>query len=164
MDKKKLSFCCTLLIIFSVGLFRSNIAVAQYMPSFNMRLTNGKLFSAKDLSHQIPVIIIYFAPDCGHCLTLMDSLFKKIRNFKKAQIVMVTFKPLDEVTAFEKTYHTVRYQNIKVGIETPVFFFRDYYKVDNTPFTALYNRHGKLIIAYRNKTPVDDLIRHLHVL
>ena len=164
MNKKKLSFCGTLLIIFSVSLFFSNTTLAQSMPSFSMRLTNGKLFSSKSLSPEKPVIIIYFAPDCEHCLALMDALFKKISDFKKAQIVLVTFKPMNEVVDFEKNYHSARYSNIKVGIEIPIFFFRGYYTVENTPFTALFDKHKKLIISYKKETPVNDLIKHLNVL
>jgi thiol-disulfide isomerase/thioredoxin len=150
--------------VFAAIVFSSKIGVAQSLPSFTMKLTNGKLFSAKDLSHEKPVIIIYFSPDCEHCQTLMNVFFKKIRDFNKAQIVMVTFKPVDEVVDFEKSYQTNKYPNIKVGIEIPVFFFRNYYKLENTPFTALYGKHGKFIISYKKETPVDDLIKHLKVL
>ena len=164
MNKGKLYFWCVVIIGFLTILFSSKIGVAQSLPSFNMQLTNGKLFSGKDLSRQKPVIIIYFAPDCEHCQTLMNAFFKRIRDFKKAQIVMVTFKPVQEVAEFEKNYHTIKYPNIKVGTEIPVFFFRAYYKVENTPFTALYDKYGKLIISYKKETPVDDLIKHLKVL
>ena len=164
MNKKKFFFWARLLIIFLVILFSSEIAQSQPIPEFNMQLTNGKLFSTKDLSRGKPVIIIYFAPDCEHCQKLMNILFKKIGDFKKAEIVMVTFKPLNEVVEFEKSYKTIKYPNIKVGIEMPVFFFRYYYGVENTPFTALYDKHRKFIISYKKETPVDDLIKHLKVL
>ncbi|MEP6596330.1 MAG: redoxin domain-containing protein [Ginsengibacter sp.] len=87
MNNDKLFFWCGLIIVFSAILFSSEIAVAQSIPSFSMQLTNGKLFSAKDLSREKPVIIIYFAPDCEHCQTLMNIFFKKIQDFKNAQII-----------------------------------------------------------------------------
>ena len=164
VNKKKLSFWCSTLIIFSTILLSSKIAVSQSIPAFRMQLTNGKIFSAKDLSHNKPVIIIYFSPDCEHCQILMNEVFKKIQDFKKAQIIMVTFNPLNEVIEFEKKYQTSKYPNIKVGIEIPVFFFRYYYHLENTPFTALFDKHGKLIISYKKETPVDDLIKHLKTL
>ncbi|MEP6596331.1 MAG: hypothetical protein ABJA71_10310 [Ginsengibacter sp.] len=77
---------------------------------------------------------------------------------------MVTFKPLNEVVDFEKSYHTIKYPNIIVGKEIPVFFFRIYYNLENTPFTALYDRHGKLTINNKKEAPVDDLIKHLKLL
>jgi thiol-disulfide isomerase/thioredoxin len=161
MNKKRLSFWLVLLIITSAILFSSKIAVAQSMPAFRMQLTNGKIFSAKDLSKDKPVIIIYFAPDCEHCQALMNEILTKIQNFKKAQVVMVTFKPVNEVIDFEKHYQTAKYPNIKVGIEIPIFFFKNFYNLQNTPFTALFSKQGKLIISYQKETPVDDLIKHL---
>ena len=164
MNKKKLSFWLVLLIITSAILFSSKMAVAQSMPDFRMQLTNGKIFSAKDLSKDKPVIIIYFAPDCEHCQALMNEILTKIQNFKKAQVVMVTFKPVNEVIDFEKHYQTAKYPNIKVGIEIPIFFFKNFYNLQNTPFTALFSKQGKLIISYQKETPVDDLIKHLKLL
>jgi len=164
MNKKKLSFWLVLLIITSSILFSSKMAVAQSMPAFRMQLTNGKIFSAKDLSKDKPVIIIYFAPDCEHCQALMNEILTKIQNFKKAQVVMVTFKPVNEVIDFEKHYQTAKYPNIKVGIEIPIFFFKNFYNLQNTPFTALFSKQGKLIISYQKETPVDDLIKHLKLL
>ncbi|HEY8659318.1 MAG TPA: redoxin domain-containing protein [Hanamia sp.] len=164
MNKKKSSFWLVLLIITSAFLFSSKMAVAQSMPDFRMQLTNGKIFSAKDLPKDKPVIIIYFAPDCEHCQALMNEILTKIQNFKKAQVVMVTFKPVNEVIDFEKHYQTAKYPNIKVGIEIPIFFFKNFYNLQNTPFTALFSKQGKLIISYQKETPVDDLIKHLKLL
>lgn len=139
-------------------------AIAQSIPPFKMSLTNGKIFSASDLPKGKPVIIIYFSPDCEHCQTLMNALFKQINNFKNAEIVMVTFKPSNEVADFEKTYRTGKYRNIVVGTEVPIFFLRLYYQLMNTPFTALYDKQGKLIYSYRKKTPVDDLAARLKMI
>ncbi len=163
MNKKNSRLLRTVFVSLLLILISKNVA-AQAIPSFTIQLTNGKLFSAKDLSRDKPVIIIYFAPDCEHCQVLMNELFRKIRDFKKAQIVMATFKPQGEVVDFERSYQTNKYPNIKVGIETPIFFFRAYYHLENTPFTALFDKHGKLIISYKKETPVDDLIRHLKIL
>ena len=149
---------------FFIAMFISAEVKSQALPSFEMKLTNGKAFSSQSLSHTKPLIIIYFAPDCEHCQVLMNEIFKKISSFKNAQFVMVTFKPLNEVAEFENLYQTNKYQNITVGTETPIFFFRRYYQVDNTPFTALYDKNGKLVISYKKETPVDDLVKHLKLL
>lgn len=155
---------CVSLLVLALVLLSTNVAFSQAFPLFQMKQTNGKIFTSKDISPQKPSIIIYFAPDCEHCQTLMNAFFKKVNDFKKAQIVMVTFKPLNEVIDFEKRYKTDKYPNIKVGIEIPVFFFKNYYKLDQTPFTALYDQHKKLIISYKNQTSIDDLIKHLKAL
>ncbi len=137
------------------------IATAQTLPSFKMKLTNGQLFSDKDLSPNKPTVLIYFSPDCGHCQILTTEVLKKIEYFKKTQIIMVTFLPVNEVADFERKYQIAKYSNIKVGIEIPALYFKNYYKLENTPFTALFDKHKKLIISYQKETPVDDLIKHL---
>ena len=150
-----------------------NIAVAQgvaasakggAIPPFKMLQTNGAYFSATDLPKGKPVVLIYFAPDCEHCQVLMNDLFKKVNELKTAELVLVTFKPIEDVAGFEKAYSTHKYPNIKVGTEGTSFFLRYYYKIQNTPFTALYDKNGKALGAYRNKTDVDDLIKRVKAL
>ena len=161
MYKMKGYFLAIASIVFCSGILISAKAESQSIPSFTMKLSNGKSFSSKDLSKQKPAIIIYFDPDCDHCQTLINTLLKKINEFKKSQIVMVTFKPLNEVAGFEKKYHTAEYANIRVGTEQPIFFFRTLYHLENVPFTILFNKQGKQIISYKKETPVDDLLKHL---
>ncbi|MDQ6904010.1 MAG: redoxin domain-containing protein [Bacteroidota bacterium] len=161
VNQKKLAIWCGALISFSSVLFSSKIAAAQTLPSFKMKFTNGQLFSDKDLSPNKPTVLIYFSPDCGHCQILTTEVLKKINAFKKVQIIMVTFLPVNEVVAFERKYQTSRYPNIKVGIEIPALYFKNYYRLENTPFTALFDKHKKLVISYQKETPVDDLTKHL---
>jgi thiol-disulfide isomerase/thioredoxin len=155
---KKCLFVALLLLSFSL------VAASQSLPDFTMQLTNGKMFSAKDLSKSKPAIIIYFAPDCEHCQVLIKSVLKRINEFKKSQIILASFESMQQVIDFEKEYGLRSYPFIKTGIEKPVFFFRYYYHLQNTPFTVLYDKHGKYIISYKKQTPVDDLIKRLNAL
>ena len=164
MIKKVLSvgfvFLCTVVLFLSA----TQGAAAQTIPPFRMQLTNGKIFSIQNVSKKNPLIIIYFAPDCEHCQVLIHSLLKRINDFKKAQIIMVSFEPLNMVLNFENEYHLPAYPNIKCGTEIPAFYFKNLFNLAKTPFTALYNKKGKLIISYKNETPLDDLIKHLNAL
>ena len=155
-------FLITVVILFSIFPFCS--FSQSSIPAFKMQLTNGKTFTASQLSNQKPTIIIYFAPDCEHCQVLMNEVFKKINDFKTAQLIMVTFEPVKELIGFEKKYQTWKYPNIKVGSEVPVFFFRYLYKVEHTPFTALFNKNGKMVVQYKEQTPVADLLKNLKTL
>ncbi len=161
MIKKKIITAFAFLLI--VTLFYSSNASAQTMPAFQMKLSNGKIFSSSELPKK-PLIIIYFAPDCEHCQVLMKQLFNKISNFKNTEIVMVTFESLQSVAGFEKQFQTSKYPNIRVGMEVPVFFFRKYYQLEHTPFTALFDKNKKLITSYKEYTPLDDLIKKLKIL
>jgi len=94
----------------------------------------------------------------------MKDVFKKINNLKKAEIVMVTFKPVEEVAAFEKKYKTHDYSNINVGTEGTSYQLRNYYKLTIMPFTALYDKDQKLNYSYGQDIAVDELIKRLHSL
>lgn len=149
-------FACIILLLSQAGK-----AHAQSIPPFRIQLTNGKIFTPQNLSKENPLLIIYFAPDCEHCQVLIHSLIKRITDFKKSQIVLVSFEPLRDVIKFEKNYHLSAYSNIKCGTEIPTFYFKNLFNLSKTPFTALYNKKGNLVISYQNETPLDDLMKHL---
>ncbi|MEO6637388.1 MAG: redoxin domain-containing protein [Ginsengibacter sp.] len=142
-------------------IFLSLNVSSQTLPSFQIQETNGKVINSRSLVNDKPLVVIYFSPDCDHCTTLLKSVFSKIAFFKKATILLVSFRPLNELSLFEKEYQTAKYKNIIVGIEQPVFFLRNLYNLESTPFTALYDKKGKLIISYKKDTPLDDLLIHM---
>src|SRR3954471_18658891 len=79
----------------------SDVKIGSPIPAFKMLLTNGKYFTNKDLQKNKPLVLIYFAPDCEHCIALMDQVFKKIHQLDKASVVLITFKAPGEIVPFE---------------------------------------------------------------
>ena len=149
------------LICFAATVFFSLAAFSQSLPPFKMYRSDKTIFSAAELPKTKPVVLIYFDPDCEHCQKLMKELFLKIDAFKKAEIIMITFKSVEEVAAFEKQHNTQKYPNIIVGTEGIGFYLRNYYGLMTMPFTALYDKKGNLNYSYRKETFVDDLINRL---
>jgi cytochrome oxidase Cu insertion factor (SCO1/SenC/PrrC family) len=141
-------------------LFPSRMS-SQTIPPFKMTLSNNKIFNATELPKGKPLVLIYFDPDCDHCQRLMTELFKKINSFKKVELVLITFKPVTEVGAFEKKYATSKYENMRVGTEGTFFYLKNYYKLIKMPFTAVYDSKGNYSYSYRDETLVDDLIKRL---
>lgn len=157
--KRNFAFAFLFASFLAAVLFISNPANAQAIPEFKVKLTNGTSVSSKNAARQKPLLIIYFAPDCDHCRKLMDQLFPKMNALKNTQILMVTFESLNDVAWFENHYHTKNYPNIKVGVEQPVFFLKNYYRLEHTPFTALFDKNGKLLVSYKDVTPVSELMK-----
>lgn len=160
MIKRKLSFLI-LWVMLSGVFFSKAHGQPHTFPPFKMMLSSGRFFSAQELTPGKPVILIYFSPGCDHCEQLMGAFFRKIDAFQHVEVVMVTFKPLSEVSRFEKAYQTFKYPNVKVGTEGETFYLRSYYRLDRTPFMALYDKRQALVYSYRKETPVDDLIKRL---
>lgn len=161
MNRSRLFFAASIFFCFSAILFFPTRMSSQTVPPFKMTLSNNKIFNAADLPKSKPFVLIYFDPDCDHCQKLMTELFKKIKSFKKAEMVLVTFKPITEVAAFEKKYSTSKYANMRVGTEGTLFYLKNYYKLVKMPFTALYDSKGNYNYSYRDETSVDDLIKRL---
>ncbi|MGN6339587.1 MAG: TlpA family protein disulfide reductase [Ginsengibacter sp.] len=157
--KKKFEFLFLTSLFAVATLLITQRAPAQTIPEFKVKLTTGASVSSTKASHQKPLLLIYFAPDCDHCRKLMDELFPKMNALKNTEILMVTFESLNDVAWFENHYHTKNYPNIKVGVEQPVFFLKNYYRLEHTPFTALFDKNGKLLVSYKEFTPVGELMK-----
>jgi thiol-disulfide isomerase/thioredoxin len=67
----KLRNCKNLLFVALQFFSFSQVSNSQSIPDFTIELTNGSMFTTKDLSKSKPTIIIYFAPDCEHCQALI---------------------------------------------------------------------------------------------
>lgn len=131
---------------------------AQVLPSFTMQLTNGKIIASREMLTTTPLLLIYFSPDCEHCQKLIKEILLKKDQFKKVNILLLTFFPLKDAINFENNYSIKVYPNITVATETHPLYLRKYYNLQHTPFTALFDNKGKLIIFYKDETPLDGLI------
>ncbi|MFL5789091.1 MAG: TlpA family protein disulfide reductase, partial [Flavisolibacter sp.] len=129
------------------------------IPPFKVMRSNGSFFTSKEIPHNKPVLLIYFAPDCSHCQKLLGEFFKRLKDFHAAEIILVTFKPVGDLVEFDKQYELEKYHNIISGTEGNTFYLRYFYNIATTPFTALYDKKGKLVASYRKETPVDDLAK-----
>jgi thiol-disulfide isomerase/thioredoxin len=156
--KKRISWLIGVLLWMAVPAIGYSQKGGDALPPFKVLQTNGRFLQAGDLDKSKPVVLIYFAPDCAHCQTLLDGVFKNMTVFQKTQLVLVTFKPQGELQLFERQYNTAAYANVKAGTEGTTYFLRNYYKLSTTPFTAVYN-NGTLVCSFRSTdTPVTDII------
>src|SRR5215469_10029356 len=122
----------------------------QNVPPFKILRQDSTWFSVKDLKKNKPVMIIYFAPDCGHCQHLMYDLKPHMKDLKNVQIVMVTFTEasmLKLLQDFYKTFDLKKYPNVTIGTEGHSYVVQRYYQVRMTPFIAIYDHKGKLVKA-----------------
>jgi peroxiredoxin len=128
------------------------------IPLFKLWRTNGQMITAKDLPQKKPVVLIYFAPDCHHCTDLLNGVFKEMPTFKKATLLLATFKPAGELRTYEQAHKLASYPNIISGTEGNTFMLRYHYNMQKTPFVALFNAAGKLVRTYDNEPLVKDIL------
>ncbi|QJD96381.1 thioredoxin family protein [Mucilaginibacter robiniae] len=154
---KKLLFILSLVI--TAGCSRAqNPPNIQKIPAYHI-LTNDSVYVTQaNLKKNMPVVIIYFSPDCSHCQRMMYEMQPKMKELEKAQIVMITFTPYNMIKGFYRDFGLSRYPNVTVGTEGYTYQVQRYFQVKTTPYIAVYNSKGKLVKAFEKAPKVDELI------
>jgi thioredoxin-related protein len=150
-------------VLMTLFVMTTHILLAQTgkLPPFKMMQSNGKIFTAHDLPMGKPILIIYFSPDCDHCEKMLKEFFRQSSGFQKASVAFITYLPVDRVSKFEKEFNLTTYQNMYAGTEGATFFVRNYYKIMDMPFAALYTKNGDLVTSYKSEVNLKGLIEKL---
>jgi hypothetical protein len=75
---------------------------------------------------------------------------------KNAFFVLVSFKSLHEIEEFCDKYKLHNYNNIRAGRDVK-YGIPSFYRVEFTPFIAVYNDKGKLARIFRKGATVEEL-------
>ncbi len=128
------------------------------IPSFKVfTCPDSVLFTKEDLPKGVPVVIIYFAPDCGHCQYEAKEIVHNMGKLENAFFLWVAFRPMNEITEFGKKYELEKYGNIKLSRD-PKYFIPSFFKVEFTPFIAVYDSHGAFKKEFRMGAKPEELI------
>lgn len=126
-----------------------------YMPNFRIQMADSSWFTKNDLAAK-PTLILYFSPECGHCQIETDTLLSLIKSLKDLQVVMVTSRTTEEMKNFSDRFMLQKFASIKIGSDESRYVTQ-FYKVKFTPFSALYDKNGKLIKAYEDGIDFNEL-------
>lgn len=131
------------------------------IPQFTIyTAADSTAFSREDLKKKRPTILIIFSPDCEHCQHETQELLANINKLKKAQIVMITYQPYQEMVKFYKDYNIANYSQITMGRDTK-FFFPIFYRVQNLPSIFVYNKKGDFKKAFEGSVNIDKIAEEL---
>ena len=113
------------------------------------------------IKEQLPkkeyTVIIYFAPDCGHCQHEMKEIIKSIDKFNKVNFVWVSFKSMPEISEFYLKYEISKYPNMFMGRDLD-YKLPSFYRVKFTPFVAVYDKNNLFIKAFEGGAEMKDLL------
>ena len=84
---------------------------------------------------------------------------KRMNEFKKYQLIMPTFQPIEELAEFNKKYELQKHPNIITGRDEN-YFFPPYYEISNFPFLAFYDKNGKLLGVHEGNLSVDKILKN----
>ena len=150
------------LTVCNVSFAQSDIApykLTKKVPDFEIETVANGTFKTAQLKKNTPVIIMFFSPGCDHCIHQFEAMQKRITDFKKYQIVMPTYQPIEELAEFNKKYKIQQYPNIITGRDIN-YFFPPFYEISNFPYLAFYDKDGKLISTFEGNMSVDNMLKN----
>lgn len=152
------------LLLISTFLLTSLIASAQksvipstIAPFRILNVADSTYFTPVNLKKNKSTVLIYFAPDCDHCEQYTKAILSKINNFKNSQLVFITFARYEPTKAYVKKFKLDKYPNITVGTEGYTYTVQRFYRINTTPFTAIYNKSGQLVKTFAKDPKVEEV-------
>ena len=120
-------------------------------PTDTIWLTNASLPKSK------PVVFIYFSPECSHCEYETEEIKKHMDSLKNAIFVFISYHPIEKIKAFYDKYDLAKYPNIIMGRDLK-YYIPSFFRVEFTPFVALYTPQGSFVKAYKQGADISELI------
>jgi hypothetical protein len=126
------------------------------IPFFDIVQADGHHLRSIDLAQGQPVMIVYFDPDCDHCVTFISDLLNKADSFNNSEVVLITYVPLRRLKTYISESGLNKYPQFKTGTEGNKFTVRYHYDVIQFPFVALHDRNWKLFATFESEVPSPD--------
>ncbi|ULQ53081.1 TlpA family protein disulfide reductase [Flavihumibacter fluvii] len=127
------------------------------IPPFELKALDGKTIKRDNLANRQGTLIIFFSPDCHHCIDQMEQMVAQAGKFQQYNLVFATYQPMNELQLFYTKYNLSTWKNLYIGRDEK-FFFPPYFKIVNLPFNALYDKKGNLITTFEGTTAMDKLL------
>ena len=124
------------------------------LPPFELKGLDGKNIKRDNLPKNRGTILMFFSPDCHHCLQQMDWMKEVKEQLKGFNFVLATYQPLEELKGFYQTYKLEEWKNVYIGRDEK-YFLPPYFRIRNLPFIALYDKKGQLISVFEGNTKTD---------
>lgn len=104
-----------------------------------------------------PVVFVYFSPECSHCEYETEQIKQHIDSLKNATFVFVSFHPIKKIKAFYDKYELTKFSNIVMGRDLQ-YYIPSFFRVEFTPFVAVYTPQGNFAKAYKQGADITELI------
>lgn len=129
----------------------------DFPPIRLLKVDSSHYITKADIKKNRRILLMFFSPECEHCKHQIRDILADFSKFKDIEIVMATFQPFDEMKTFYSYYRIGDHPNIKIGRDEK-YFLPPYYKMQNLPYLALYNKHGQYITHFEGNQKVETIL------
>lgn len=118
------------------------------IPSFNVQLADSTTWiTAKDIPQGQATALVYFGPYCPYSQHQVKELIDNLEDLKDMHIYLITPFPYQDMHQFYELYKLSKYKNIITASDTANTIGTSL-NIVGFPYTAIYNKSGKLVKAY----------------
>lgn len=144
-------------LILSLG---STRMMAQDLPAFAFYDAAGKAVTKSTLKPGLPVIVVYFDPDCDHCNKQASMIKAEISKFTGVQMLWVAFPASAEaITAFGRKYFPLQFGKNFFFARDNDYTFDKSFGYSEAPSLYVYNKSWKLVKSFKkNEVNVSELL------
>lgn len=136
------------ILAFAVLFFSVFTVIAQDHSTFPkdiiFRTLDNVIITEKDFPKDKPLLLYYFAPDCGHCKISGKELGKSLAEYPDVEIWMISVYPDHEVKQYLINSGLYPAKKLLV-MQDNLHKMHDWFDFDSIPLMLLYNTDKKII-------------------
>ena len=130
------------------------------IPTFSFFTLDNIPFSEKELTKNTYKLFVYFNTECVFCQHETQQIREHLLEFKKTQIVFVSFEEIENIKAFADKYSLLNKENV-LFLQDKKLEFSEIFDAKSIPFILLYDSENKLIEKFKGATKVDKILKLL---
>jgi len=128
------------------------------IPAFKINIVpDSSMFTNDNLKKNMPVMIMFFSPDCDHCQKQIKEMMAYKQELKNIQIVMISPLSYKDNKTFYDEYALASMPNIRLGFDV-TFKLRNLYQTTTYPSMYVYDKNGTLAKAFVGNIAVPAII------
>ncbi|MCW3092426.1 MAG: redoxin protein [Ferruginibacter sp.] len=128
------------------------------IPAFKVNVVpDSTMFTKENLKTNIPLVIMFFSPDCEHCQKETKELLAYKEELKGIDILMVSAASYREIKDFYEAYGLSSMPNVKLAQDVN-YKLGSIYKLRTFPSTFVYDNRGTLAKAFVGNIGVPAIL------
>ena len=137
-------------------------APAQMLPDFTFsKVPDSTVFTKDSLQKDKATILMFFNPDCGHCLVFLKDLLKNYNLLENVQIVMGAPSEHKVLNKFYEDYKIADYPGLTLCRDQN-YFLVTHFDLREYPGVYVFNKAGRFVKGFSSTITVEQIVAVLN--
>jgi thiol-disulfide isomerase/thioredoxin len=133
-------------------------ATTQLLPSIPLRKTDGTILNIDSFKNSKELLVLnYFNPDCDHCQSMVQELFRDQQLLENVNWLMITSASVEKTKLFTDSMQIAQLKNVSVFNDTASLFLKTFGTVSVPSFYVYKN--GELLRKHSGECSVAYLVK-----